>query len=202
MRTKIWIILSSLIWLPILLSAQSSLVLNSQSELEVQGTSNIKDWTAVASDMSGSLTVEKGFLKKGPSKNRGILSAEIIIPVGGLDGGRGETMNDKIKKAFDATAHPEIRYRLERTGVWDPADDKTFKLTTQGELAMAGETREVSVAVVYKQLSDGTIEISGSHSLDMEAFGIVPPTAMFGQIEAGKMVSIHFTLVFEPNEKP
>lgn len=163
----------------------------------VTGTSTLHDWKASIGKVSGYISLEKTFTKKTvPAKGAEILSGNITFDVKSMDGGRGAVMNDKIYNAFDAEKNPNIIFTLSKAVVAEVNADGTFTLDVSGDLAMAGKTQKISFPLTGKKEADGKYHFTGEKSLDMTSFGMEPPSAMFGQIETGKDVTINFNLFF------
>ncbi|MEZ4775684.1 MAG: YceI family protein [Bacteroidia bacterium] len=163
----------------------------------VTGTSTLHDWKASVGKVSGYLSLDKAFTKKAtPAKGAEILAGNITFEVKSMDGGRGSVMNDKIYNAFDAEKNPNIIFTLSKAVVTEVKPDGTFSLNASGSLVMAGQTQSMSLQLTGKKEADGKYHFTGEKTLDMTSFGMEPPSAMFGQIETGKDVTINFNLFF------
>ena len=71
------------------------------------------------------------------------------------------------------------------------------KLSTNGNLTLAGVTRQIQMDVNVEETSEG-IRYTGSVPLKMSDFEIRPPTAMFGALRTGDEVTVGFDVVFVP----
>lgn len=188
-----------LLFLPLMLSAQQKYAIDSGSSCTITGTSSIHSWTAKVNKVEGKVVLDEGFVKDGPLPKVGakVLEAELSIPVKGIDGGKGETMNDKIFKAFDETTHPNIIFQLAEASVTSilKSSTPTFEMEAKGTLTMAGTEKPISLTLEGISDGNGGYVLTASKGLKMTDFEIEPPTAMFGQIVAGNDVTVSFRLV-------
>lgn len=179
---------------------QTAFKVGTGTEFFVDGTSNIHNWTATVGTVEGTFTMADAFLRKGKLQpGVAFQGGTLRIPVASLDGGKGETMNNKILAAFDAPTHPQIEFALgEATVASIPDGDAEFPVSVSGQLTMAGQTHPVTLALTGQRQADGSFRFSGKHPILMTSFGMDPPTALFGQIATGDEVVIRFTLVLQP----
>jgi len=164
--------------------AQTTYVLAAEEgvKVSVKGNSTLHEWEAVASEIIDhpteiitDLKVKSGFEDFG-----------FKVGVASLDGGRGASMNKKIKKALIATTHPYIIFASAEVELLDESVVKS-----KGALEIAGKSMDVAVDATVS-LEDDQLVISGSKALKMSDFGIEPPTAMFGQIKTRDEIEVHF----------
>ena len=144
----------------------------SKSSIWVEGSSTLKDWTAVVNDWQGNIiTKEDGTVE----------SVSVTLGVKSMDGGRGPDMNAKIYKALKAEDQPSIEFNGVGTGAG---------LTTSGVFKMAGQEKEITLNPT------GTLQggLKGSYALKLSDFQIEPPTALFGTIVTYDDVKIVFDL--------
>ncbi|RMG66440.1 MAG: YceI family protein [Bacteroidetes bacterium] len=180
-------------------SAQTLYRVSDGTEFFVDGTSNIHDWTATVGTVEGSFVISEAYAQKGKLKPGTAFSGgSLSIPVASLDGGKGETMNNKILAAFDAPSHPNIRFELgEATVAKLPQGDQNFPVSVSGQLSMAGQTHPVTLSLTGSRQADGSYRFTGKHDILMTSFGMEPPTALFGQIATGDKVVIRINLVLK-----
>jgi hypothetical protein len=178
--------------------AQVELRLAEGSNCDINGTSTISDWTVPVTKMKGSIIFSEGFAKrKGPKVGDAVQSARLEIPVADMKSARGETMDANIYKAFDEPKNPFVVFVLTE-GKVSSVNAGQIGLRCTGDLTMAGTTKTVSLDLSGKQKEGGAYHFTATHVIDMTEYGMVPPTAMFGAIEAGKEVTLEFDLKLEP----
>ncbi|MEL7532524.1 MAG: YceI family protein [Bacteroidota bacterium] len=164
------------------------------SSCSVSGTSNISDWTAVVNELDLKVVIADNFFsRKGVKVDGRVTSAALTIPVKSIDGGKGETMNDNIFEAFDESSNPQIIFQLQNGRILS-GNAQSFELEISGILSMAGQQQEVTLSLNGSMGDNRSLLLKGKHKLKMTTFGMEPPTAMFGAIEAGDEVVIDFNL--------
>ncbi len=70
--------------------------------------------------------------------------------------------------------------------------------TTQGNVAVVGVERSVTIQITTERLPDGTMKAAGAIPLRMTDFGITPPTGLFGLIRSRNEITVKFDLVVPP----
>ena len=191
------IIIFSILIAPILLWGQTSYSATDGSEFRVDGTSTLSDWTATTQQVEATVQLSEDFTSQAvPANGTTVEEVSIRIAVSSLDGGRGQTMNDKILNAFQASVNPDIVYELETATVTgpDPEDGQRFLMTSQGTLNMAGQSHPIEVPLTGKKQADGSYLFQGKVPVKMTDYGMEPPSAMFGQIVSGDKVVVGFDL--------
>ncbi|MEP3209239.1 MAG: YceI family protein [Maribacter sp.] len=156
--------------------AQESYRIASESQLTIDGTSTVHNWTVSANKMKGSLSLQNG---SPAAINFEVTVADIISE-------RGATMDKKMHAALKKETHPKVSFVLEQT--------KNTAILV-GVLVIAGIEKTVEIDAEIE--TDGSeLKIKGEKKIILQDFEINPPTAMFGQIIVGDEVSIKFDLIF------
>ncbi|NJN25298.1 MAG: YceI family protein [Cyclobacteriaceae bacterium] len=165
------------------------------STMTVAGTSTLHDWTSEVKTITGYVETSDKLINKGKlKKGEDIKNVKVTVPVKSIISARGATMDNKTYEALKAEQHPEIVFDLGENTI-TVGSDKAFTVTSKGKLTIAGKTKEVSFPVEGKLLEDNKMSFSGSYKLNMKDYDMVPPSAMFGQIETGEEVEIKFELI-------
>lgn len=159
----------------------------SNGKLWVEGTSTIHDWTCEVGDFAGQANVATA-----ENSLSDVALAEVTVPVSQLNCKNG-TMDKKARKALKEDDHPMISYKLTEAEVIEQQGE-AVTLQTQGTLTIAGSERPVDMTVEGTLAQDGTVRFTGSVPVSMEAFGMEPPSAMFGTIKTGNEVTVHFNV--------
>lgn len=150
--------------------------------------------------MKGEVVLSEGFSKrKGPKVGDAIEQARLEFDVLAMKSGKGATMDDNIYEAFDAPNHPAIVFTLTQ-GKATSVSGMQVTVRCEGTLKMAGQSHPISLNLTGTQQEDGSYQFVGSHTLNMTQWGMEPPTAMFGAIEAGEEVTITFDLKLTEKE--
>ena len=183
------IMLTAVLLLSFGVQAQSYKLNNKTSSIVIEGTSNIHDWEIEVEKMSGEIhaVFENEKLVKLENLN-------ITIPGTSLKSGKGG-MDKNTYKALNTDKNPDITYKLEKVEKIDYTSDKKCLITTLGKLKIAGSSRPIKI-IFESKVSEGKMELIGNKELNMNDFGVAPPTAMFGTITTGEIVNVKFQTVF------
>lgn len=165
------------------LSAQSFKVKN--YKMTVKGTSTLHEWESVVEklDCKATFRIEGNALAD-------IKDATVQVPVESIKSSKGKMMDSKTYDAFNYEKHPFIVFALSS----EKLNGATADL--KGSLSMAGTTRQIDLAISYKLLPNGDLQVSGTKKIKMTEFNMEPPTAMMGTIKVGDEVVISFDIVF------
>ena len=170
-------------------NAQSYKLDNQSSSLTVDGTSNIHDWTIEAENTSGTIQLDFDEEKIDDIKN-----LEFTVRAESLMSGKSG-MDKNTYKALNTDKHKSITYQLRKVNSIENTSGSTYKVSTTGNLTIAGAKKEINLNFNLKS-DNRKIILSGEHKLNMTYYGIDPPTAMFGSIKTGDMVKIKFETQF------
>jgi len=180
----------------------------SGSKMRIEGTSNIHDWQVENPFISGSLEVGPGFpTEPGQAVTPGPVAAkaEVFIPVRSLKSIEkdGKPYSDKMDEIMwehlREPANKRIVYRLTELKLKEApkAKDAPYVFDAKGDLAVAGVTNKVVMAVSVLPLADKRLEITGSTTLKMTDFKVEPPAPKIalGLIKTGDEVKLIFKWV-------
>ncbi|GAB5408576.1 MAG: hypothetical protein BalsKO_09410 [Balneolaceae bacterium] len=163
-------------------------VLQNESSITIKGTSSVHDWESTVEVFKGSASfiTEDGALISIDALNFSVVTESI------KSGKR--IMDNKTKGALEAKKHPKILFKFE--SIEEVVGDS---LTINGSLTLAGVSNEISLTGSYQVGTNGVISVSGVQNINMEDYGIKPPTAMMGTLKTGKEVDIEFNVTFSNN---
>lgn len=169
--------------------AQTYSLKNTESSMNVAGTSNLHDWELAVKDMSGTLTL---------SQEDGVLTAlnklDLQIVAESLSSGKNG-MDKNTYKALNTKKYKAITYSLKSLGSLEQTNANSYSLNTTGSLTISGVTKAISIPFEVHVLAD-QIVLSGAYKMQMSAFNIDPPTALFGTITTGDELNITFKTTF------
>jgi len=166
--------------------AQTHATLLDDSRLWIDGSTSVNTFTCEAGDLAGD-----ALFYEADSLGAGLSDAEVAIPVSEFDCGKAR-MNRDLHEALKAEDHPLIRFRL--TDLMPAEDAGNRKFRVRGMMDIAGESRSVQLDLDGERLSDNTWRATGGVALRMSDFGIDPPTALLGLIQAHDDISVRFDL--------
>lgn len=161
---------------------------NENSSIIVTGTSSVHDWDLRFEEVEGAAA----FLLEGDSLID-IPSLTFTTYSKSVDSGK-RVMNSKTKGALDSKKHPKITFTL--TEVVEIMSDS---LVLEGDLVIAGFTKEIVLTGTYSVGTDGSFTASGIKQINMSDYGIKPPTAMLGTLKTGEEVVVEFNVRFQKN---
>lgn len=158
------------------------------SSLVVAGTSTLHDWEIDAESIKGTASIDPANLDK-------LSNLKFTVIVEELESGKG-AMNKNTYEALEEKDHPEITYTLTKVNNVTPAGSGKYKLSTTGNLSIAGTTKPVNMEVVATTSGSGVV-FTGEYPMKMTTFNVDPPTAVFGTIKTGDEITIKFTVNYK-----
>jgi len=178
MRTFLFVLTSSLLGTVSAHSQVNSWALDT-AQVHVDGTSTLHDWTVQVPDVQGTLVLDGDNLKE----------VELSFGVATMAGGRGVTMDDKIKKALNNDTHPRVQFKSTQI------KSMGNQIIASGSLNVGGVSRTIEVTCQ----SDHKGHYQATIPLSFSQFEIEPPSALFGSIVCGDDLSIQVNLEFKGN---
>lgn len=182
-----------------LLFAQESYSISEDTEVNIEGSSTLHAWKAIVGKVEGNLMPHSKFAKMKIKEGAEVGVVSLKFEVATIDGGRGDTMNDKIKNALKNDTSPFIEFvAKEPAKIVSIAGDSEnkFNVISKGDLSMAGVTKPIEINLIGEFVDKNTIKFTGAQEMKMSDFDIEKPSAMFGTIVAGGDIKINFNLVF------
>ncbi|MBO6524697.1 MAG: YceI family protein [Balneolaceae bacterium] len=170
-------------------TAQESYSVNNEtSTILIKGTSSVHDWESNAEEFTGSaiFTITEGDLQS-------IENLAFSVNAQSIKSGK-RIMDNKTKDALDAKKNPQITFEF-----LSLEEIKNDTVKVNGNLTMAGVTKEIMLTGAFQIEDDGSILVSGNQPIDMENYSIQPPTAMMGALKTGKDVDVEYRINFLKN---
>lgn len=177
-----------LIFTATLVQAQQFNLQADKTELTIDGTSNVHDWTITAEQFTGSANIQMD-----GKAIQEINSLKLEIPVKGLKSGKSG-MDDNTYKALKADKHPVISYEF-RSMDNVTTSGSTTTMDTKGVLTIGGVSKIVNIKVTADTSSG--LNFKGDITFKMSVFEVEPPTAVFGTIKTGDAVTIKFNAQYK-----
>ncbi|RRO25114.1 YceI family protein [Flavobacteriaceae bacterium 14752] len=160
--------------------AQSNYKLDQKtSEILIDGTSNIHDWTIEAEAFNGEMFFDE---------NKNLKSLSLNVPVKHLESGKN-SMNKNTYEALKEEEHPKISFVL------DKVEKSGETYIASGKLSIAGHTENVSIPISFNETGTNK-SIKANYSINMVDYGVEPPTALFGTIKTGESVTVKVNLIY------
>jgi polyisoprenoid-binding protein YceI len=98
----------------------------------------------------------------------------ITVPLNNVDTGIG-LRNDHTKKALDTATYPNATLTVARAALNFPAAGADSSGDAKGSLSLHGKSKDVTFHYAAKN-AGGTISVNGSTHINMNDFGITPPS--------------------------
>jgi polyisoprenoid-binding protein YceI len=171
-----------------------------QSEMRVDGTSTLHDWTVKSPTISGAITFKIDVADNASTREvreaiiaRPDAEADVAIRVTSLKSGKKD-LDKKMYEAMKTDAHPLIQYKLTKFVLAEgtSADQEEFDVDTTGNLTIAGVTKEYRMPMRLIVVDRNNLQITGETAMKMTDFKVKPPQAMLGTIKSGDRIKVRF----------
>lgn len=173
------------------LAQSDSYSLLDKSTIQVEGTSTLHDWTADAEKINSEITFDASALEE---ETNPVTSLSLTIPVESLESGKGK-MNRKMYDALKKDDHPNIMFELSNAELTEAdSASATMEMNATGDLTIAGTKKEITLPVTAEKQDDGSFKFTGEYEMNMEDYNVDPPSAMFGTVKTGEMITVTFEL--------
>lgn len=172
------------------------------SEVKIDGTSNIHDWTVKGQIISGSLEVSPEFDKDLKTVSPAP-KVDVTIPVRSLKSGN-KKMDEVMQEHMNMKDNPSIKYQL--TAMTLKSEPKTpngpAEFVSTGDLTISGTKKSIEMPVTFERVEGGKLRVKGTIPLKMTDFGIKPPAPALamGLIKTGDDVKIAIEWLVKPAE--
>lgn len=170
---------------------ENTYTLSKDYMVTINGTSNLHNWNekvGIASgDASASFNSDGSF---------DLTAISIKMNVRSIKSDMGSIMNNNTYKALKADANPEIIFTLSAPvkSIQTKASETT--VSAKGNLTIAGVTNPVDMQVKVYMPEHGKLAFEGSQTINMTDYDINPPTALFGTLKTGSVITISFVTNF------
>jgi polyisoprenoid-binding protein YceI len=164
-----------------------------KSTMQVEGTSTLKDWNSDVEKFSLSIKFNAAALK-GDTLSNPVESLSLTIPVKNIESGKGG-MNRKTYDALKSDDFPNITFKMNKAELVNADSALTsMELNVEGNLTIAGTSKNISLPVTGTKQDDGSFKFTGEYEMNMKDYDVDPPSAMLGTIKAGEVVTIPFEI--------
>lgn len=166
-------------------------------QLEITGTSSVRPWKCTESSYSSDVKAPANFGQAVVTGEKVDAQISLTFPVEKIDCHNGK-MDEHMRKALKAKAHPTITYTMKTYDLGAAADSGAVSVTVQGEMTIAGQTEPVSLKALVTKAPDGGVRVQGEEPITMTAFHVKPPTLLFGTLKVAPLVHVKFDVVLKP----
>ena len=169
------------------------------SKLFLKGTSNVNKFTCDCQDQYTQQVLEVD-RNGGYARFRNV---NLYLKSKNFDCHNGKIDKD-IQKALQADQYPHIKVALidtwQNANCLDGGCKDWFDVQAKVNITITKTTKEQSVAAKARMLGPDRFELKGEYALQMSAYGIEPPEAMFGMIKVNDWITFHFDLIVQVEE--
>jgi polyisoprenoid-binding protein YceI len=162
-------------------------------DMKLSGTSTMHNWTMDAKTFSGQ--AEFGFKQGNANQLNSLKGLTFSLVVQNLKSGESG-LDKNAYKALKSGQYKDIEYKLLSATIM-PGKENKYLIKTQGNLSIAGVTKQVSMDVYCTVNQDASITCTGSDKLEMTDYKVKPPTFMLGAMKTGDAITLNYTLVFK-----
>lgn len=177
--------------------ATARLAVAPTSKLWIEGTSNVHDWKCETTTIDAAIDIDALASQLAIALPKALKKVAVKVPAKSLKCGHGK-MDDNMYKALKADDNSEISFIMSSFETLPAESPEVFTIRAAGTLKIAGAENPVTMDVVATRLPDGTIRAIGTVPIKMTAFGVKPPSVMFGTIKTGNEVKVKFELTVGP----
>jgi hypothetical protein len=160
------------------------------ADVRVLGTSNLHDWSMEDKDVTCSARFAYAAGKTVPTS---LAAFTFSFPVHSLTSGKSG-MDSKAYDALKAKKGGTIDFTATASTI-TPGTGAAFQVKSDGNLTIAGVTKDIVITGACAVNADGTVSCKGSNTLLMTDYHIKPPTYMLGALKTGNKLTIDFTMV-------
>jgi len=164
----------------------------SDTQLYIDGTSSLHDWTCDVPGATGGFTTAASEA----DASFAITGGSVSVRVEDIECHKG-TMNKKVKKALTINDAETIDFEL-GSAIVSAQSGNAFSLDITGNLTIAGTTQAVEMTA-SGTMQDGKVQFEGSHTMLQTDYGVDPPTALLGRLKTGDEVTVRFVVTATPN---
>jgi polyisoprenoid-binding protein YceI len=162
-------------------------------DMKLSGTSTMHNWTMDAKTFSGQ--AEFGFKQGNANQLNSLKGLTFSLVVQNLKSGESG-LDKNAYKALKSGQYKDIEYKLLSATIM-PGKENKYLIKTQGNLSIAGVTKQVSMDVYCTVNQDASITCTGSDKLEMTDYKVKPPTFMLGAMKTGDAITLNYTLVYK-----
>jgi polyisoprenoid-binding protein YceI len=157
----------------------------------INGTSNVANWRESIEKIWGNC-----ILMQNTEKAISLQSFKIGLQVKSIKGEQYPLMSNLTYKALKGDKFPEITFTLAEPVANMCCGLNTYSVAARGRLTIAGVTREIITPIKFTFLDDKKVTIEVEQQVKMTDYGVSPPTALFGLVKTGDVITINFKTVF------
>jgi len=164
----------------------------SKSNLLINGTSSVHDWTMEADNIKCEFEMDLN-----NQKVQNITGISFSVAVKDLKS-ESDLMDRKAHDALKAEKSPVITFTQTLPATLTSASAGNISGKVTGNLSIAGKVKKVEVTFSGKIVNDKLV-VTGKLPVKMSDFEVEPPVAMLGALKTGDAVTLEYSFEFTPD---
>jgi polyisoprenoid-binding protein YceI len=185
------VVVGAILLISATISVSNNYTLAKDYTVTIHGTSNLHDWDETVGTVSG-----EGAVIWNSDGSFDLNTITIKMEVHSIKSTEGSMMNNNTYKALKADADPEIVFALSTPLKSIEGNASGKALLAKGKLTIAGITNPIDMQVKVSMQGHDKMAFEGSQTIKMTDYGINPPTALFGTLKTGNILTISFKTNF------
>ncbi|MDP4200539.1 MAG: YceI family protein [Bacteroidota bacterium] len=174
---------------PHVLFSQSSYKVDGVSEIDLKGTSTLRDWTMMAHSFTGSAL----FTFAPDHQLSSVTEFSLRLPVHNLRSESAETQKNAYKALKD-DRYKDIVFDL-TSAQFIQSGLANYLILLHGHLTIAGVTQPTTLKLSAAINEDGTILCSGSMPVLLSDYDIARPSFLLGAMKIGDVLTLTYRLL-------
>jgi len=172
-------------------SIKNTYTLAKDYSIIISGTSNLHNWSEKVETASGYGTIS---INSDGSIN--LETLHIQMDVHSIKSDMGSVMNINTYKALKGELNPTIIFALTAPIKNIKANSTEKVISAKGDLTIAGISKSVDMLVNVFLQKDVQLSFQGSQTIQLTDYDIIPPTALFGTLKTGNVITIQYKTRF------
>ena len=174
--------------------AQTNYVVDSNSVINIKGTSPLHDWGMTAHAFTGNATFSFAENKDdGSSELSAVTEFSLKLPVRNLKS-ENKGMEKNACKALKEDQYKDIVFEL-TSARFKASGNRYYLILLHGNLTMAGVTQPTTLKTSARVNEDGTIFCTGSLPIYLSDYNIERPSYLLGTMKVGDVLALNYNLL-------
>jgi polyisoprenoid-binding protein YceI len=174
--------------------AQTNYTVDSNSVINIKGTSPLHDWGMTAQSFTGN--AKFSFVEnkdEGSSDLSAVTEFTLHLPIHNLKS-ENKGMEKSAYKALKEDKYKDIVFEL-TSAKFKPSGKRYYLILLHGNLTMAGVTQPTTLKTSARVNEDGTIFCTGSLPIYLSDYNIERPSYLLGTMKVGDVLTLNYNLL-------
>ena len=173
-------------------SSKGTWVIDAQSRLTIQGSTNVNDFTCEIAYSTGKDTLQ--YIENNSTQDLRFTRSRMSIPIRSFDCGSKPISKD-FWKTLKSESHPNMELNFISLGNLDRKDKSNIKGVV--EITLAGITTRYAICYQVSLKDNGDILLKGMRSVSFSDFQLDPPEKLKGLIKVKEVLNVEFNLLLK-----